>query len=112
MPSDDELKAYAKDLPEIYRDILEAFPESEPGRKAGYGLAFYTLAAHFVNTGREHSLEEVQAACMQLAKGGFFEIKNQIFAHPTELGERLIAAVTGGEVPSKSEFPPLPIPTW
>ena len=94
MPSDAEIAAYAKDLPPIYRDILAAFPEVEPGRKAGYGLAFQTLAVHFANTCRSYALAEVQEACRQLAESGFFEIKNEIFAHPTDLGERLIAAVS------------------
>ena len=47
MPSDQELRAYAQTLPTIYREILAAFPRIEPGRKAGYGLAFQTLAADF-----------------------------------------------------------------
>lgn len=112
MPNDAEMIAYAKNLPPIYRDVLEAFPAIEPGRKAGYGLAFQTLAMHFTNTNREYSLGDVQLACEQLAEEGFIEIKNEIFAHPTDLGEQLIAAVTGKQRASTPNLPKLPARTW
>lgn len=114
MPTDDELAAYARSLPEIYREIIAAFPEIEPGRKAGYGLAFQTLAIHFANTRRNYGLGDVQAACKQLAEKGFIEIKNGIFAHPTELGERLIATVADIPLapPPSAVVPPLPVGTW
>jgi hypothetical protein len=112
MPNIAEITAYAKSLPPIYRDIMAAFPEIEPGRKAGYGLAFQTIAIHFANTRRGHGFGEVQDACRHLADNGFIKVKNGIFAHPTELGEQLIAAVTGGSVASSSAVPELPARTW
>ena len=112
MPSNAEITAYAKNLPPIYQDILAAFPEIEPGRKAGYGLAFQTLAIHFTNTRRPYGLGEVQEACKQLAENGFFDIKNGIFAHPTDLGEQLIAAVAGTPRASNLEIPQLPARSW
>ncbi len=112
MPNHAELIAYAKNLPPIYRDIIAAFPQIEPGRKAGYGLAFQTLAMHFANTRREYGLWEVQEACKQLAEKGFIDIKNGIFAHPTDLGEQLIAVVSGGERASSISIPQLPAHTW
>lgn len=113
MPTDDELAAYAKKLPPIYRDIMAAFPAIEPSRKAGYGLAFQTLAVHFANTRHEHGLEDVRAACMRLAEEDFLEIRNGIFAHPTELGEQLIAILTAKpRAISPSPPPPLPMRTW
>ncbi len=112
MPTDAEMSAYAKRLPPIYRDIMAAFPEIEPGRKAGYGLAFQTLAMHFANNRKGYSFGEVQEACMRLADNEFVEIKNGIFAHPTDLGEQLIAAVTARPLASSSGVPPLPARTW
>jgi hypothetical protein len=112
MPSDTEMAAYAKNLPPIYHDIMAAFLEIEPGRKAGYGLAFQTIAMHFANTKRGHGLEEVREACKQLAGSGFVEIKNDIFVHPTDLGEQLIAVVTGKPRASKFTVPQLPPRTW
>lgn len=112
MPNESEMIAYAKSLPVIYRDIMAAYPVIEPSRKAGYGLAFQTLAMHFVNTRREHSLGDVQEACQRLAEEGFIEIKNEIFAHPTDLGEQLIAAVTSRPRAPKAGIPQLPPRTW
>ena len=112
MPTDAEMIAYAKRLPPIYREVMAAFPAIEPSRKAGYGLAFQTLAIHFANTGRGYSLGDVQNACMRLADSGFLEIRNGIFAHPTDLGEQLIAAVTGGPRAPVANVPELPTPTW
>jgi hypothetical protein len=112
MPTDAEIKSYANNLPQIYRDIMAAFPAIEPGRKAGYGLAFQTIAMHFANLRRSWLLGDVQEACKHLADRGFIEIKNRIFAHPTSLGERLIAAVTGAPSVSNESVPALPVQTW
>ena len=112
MPSDAEINAYAETLPAIYREILAAFPEIEPGRKAGYGRAFQTLAIHFANTRHAYGLNEIQEACEQLAESGFLEIKNGIFAHPTDLREQLIAAVAGTPRAPISRPPPPTVLTW
>ena len=112
MPTDAEMSEYAKRLPAIYRDIMAAFPEIEPGRKAGFGLAFQTLAMHFANNRKGYSFGEVQDACRRLEDSGFVEIKNEIFAHPTDLGEQLIAAVTNRPRASSPGVPQLPARTW
>lgn len=111
MPSDRELKEYAARLPRIYRDILTAFPAVDPSRKSGYGLALQTIVAHFANRGMEHRWDDVQTACRRLADMGFLEIRNGIFAHPSELGERLIATITGKSA-ADVDLPELPAPTW
>lgn len=112
MPSETEMTAYAKRLPAIYRDVLAAFPDVEPTRKSGYGLAFQTLAIHFANTGRGYSMGDVQNACKNLANQGFLEIRNGIFAHPTEIGEQLIATVAHRPAAAAASVPELPSPTW
>lgn len=112
MPSEAELAAYARSLPPIYRHILAAFPEVNRGRRSGDGLAFQTLAMHFANTGRGYGFNDVRESCVQLASAGFLEIRNGIFAHPTELGEQLIAAVSGVPRAAVSEVPQLPALTW
>jgi hypothetical protein len=111
MPSDDELRNYLKGLPPIYRDIFQAFPEVDPHRKAGYGLAYQSLAVHFADRGLPHGLGEVKQACEQLAAAGFVEIKHGMFAHPTPLGERAVALLTGKSAPAE-HVPALPKPTW
>ena len=83
MPVADE---YVRNLPEIYRDILAAFPEFSPTRKAGYGLSFPSLYSAL--DGR-YTLGEIELACEQMARAGVMEIKHTIFATPTPAGEEL-----------------------
>jgi hypothetical protein len=87
---------YVKSLPDIYRDLLAAFPRFDPTRKVGYGLSLQSLYSAL--DGR-YTLREIRLACESMARGGAVEIKNEIFVHPTPLGEELIAAVTRGAVP-------------
>jgi hypothetical protein len=87
---------YVKSLPDIYRDILAAFPRFDPTRKVGYGLAYQSL---YSALNGKYSLGEIRLACENMAAGGAVEIKNEIFVNPTPLGEELIAAITGGTVP-------------
>ncbi len=88
--------AYVNSLPDIYRDILAAFPRFDPTRKAGYGLSYPSL---YSALNGKYNLGEIRLACERMAEGGVLEIKNEIFVHPTLLGEELIAAITGGLVP-------------
>jgi hypothetical protein len=107
------MRDYAKSLPDIYREIMAAFPEIEPRRGAGYGLAIQTIAMHFANSGIPFSLGEIREAIFQLASRGFIEIRNDIFAHPTDLGEQLIAIVSGKQMATSSHVPALPPPpSW
>jgi hypothetical protein len=87
---------YVKRLPEIYHDILAAFPQFDATRKVGYGLAYQSL---YSALNGKYTLGQIKMACEKMAEGGVMEIKNEIFAHPTPRGEELIAAVTGGTVP-------------
>jgi hypothetical protein len=100
---------YAERLPDIYREILAAFPRIEPHRKAGYGLAFQTIAADFESRGTEYTLGAVIQACEQLRDNGLVEIQYGIFVRPTDRGELVITAITGKE-PRPAEIPPLPPP--
>lgn len=112
MPSEAQVDEYASHLHPIYRDILAAYPAIEPHRQAGYGLAFQTLAIHFFNTGKQWSLGDVQGACEKMAEAGIVEMKNGIFAHPTEIGERLIATISGKPLAPTFAIPALPTRTW
>ena len=106
MATDEQLKNYAESLPSIYREILTAFPRTEPNRKQGYGLAFQTLAADLDS----FRLGEIILACKQLEQRKLVEVKHKIFVHPTQLGERLIGIITGQSAPvvQVPELPALP----
>jgi hypothetical protein len=99
---------YVKNLPAIYRDILAAFPKFDATRKSGYGLAFQSL---YSALNGKYTLGEIKLACEQMAQAGVMEIQHTIFAHPTETGEELIAAVVGGGPAPKFGVPPFPTPT-
>jgi hypothetical protein len=93
---------YVKGLPEIYRDILIAFPRFDPTRRVGYGLSYPSL---YSALNGKYGLGEIRMACERMAEGGVMEIKNEIFAHPTPLGEELIAAASSGRVPAQAVPP-------
>jgi len=87
---------YVQSLEPIYRDILAMYPEIDPARKKGSGLAYQSL---YTALSDKYGLGEIKAACEQMAAGGAMEIRLGYFAHPTELGEEIIAKLTGGTVP-------------
>ena len=100
--------AYLQSLAPIYHDILAAFPQFAPTRGAGHGLAFQSLYSALDG---KYTLGQIQRACEELAKGGAMEIKHEIFANPTALGEELIAAVAGSAVPPQDVPPFSPPPS-
>lgn len=101
--------SYIAEIPQIYRDILASFPDIFPPRAKGDGLAVQTLHAALHE---KYSLAEIHAACKELEKKRFVEIKHGVFVHPVELGEELIAKLTGGKIPAElvPPLPPLPPP--
>jgi len=109
MATDEELRRYAEGLPEIYREILAAFPRLMPTRKAGYGLAYQSLDADFEGRGLRYTMGELMLACEKLRERGFVEIKHGFFVSPTDLGEQLISAVAGREPAVPLTVPDLPV---
>ena len=100
---------YVDRLAPIYQDLLKAFAEFDTSRRAGEGLAFQSLYSLLDG---KYSLTEIREACQQMEAGGAMEIRHQIFAHPTELGERIITKLTGKQPPTTSVPPFSPPPGW
>lgn len=109
MPTDKEILDYAQSLPEIYREIFATFPRMVPTRRIGYGLAFQSIASDFADRGLPYKIGEIILAGERLQQHGLVEIKHQIFLQPTELGERVITALTGQQAPPVT-VPDLPSP--
>lgn len=86
---------YVQSLADVYRDLLSAFPSFDTTRKVGHGLSFQSL---YSAVDGKYTLGEIKTACREMEKGGVVEIRNHIFAHPTPIGEELIARVTEGQV--------------
>ena len=97
---------YVQSLLAIYRDILAAFPQFSPTRKAGYGLSYPSL---YSALNGKYNLGEIKLACEQMAHAGVMEIKHEIFATPTSTGEELIAAVTAGDRAPEAGVPAFPL---
>lgn len=109
MATAEQFDAYAASLPDVYREILAAFPRIEPNRSPRFGLAYQSLWADLQQRDLGISLGELMEACQQLAGKGLVEIKRGMFVHPTDTGEQLIRAVTGKEAgPIKVPLPPPP----
>ena len=104
-----ELTDDVDSLPEIYRDILAAFPQFNPTRTVGYGLSYQSLSSALDD---KYRLGQIKTACESMAAGGVMEIKNDIFACPTPLGEELITTITGIAAPTLEVEPFPPLREW
>ena len=116
-------KEYVDNLPQIYKDILAAFPEIDPARNAGEGLAYQTLfeqlrqspeeehLADYIDAARKRawSLREVIEACRNMEQGGAVRIDHEIFICPTPMGEEIIALLTGKKA-AEHHVDPFPTP--
>ena len=97
---------YVINLPEIYRDILVAYPRYDWTRRAGYGLSYQSIYSALEG---KYRLGEIKTACENMAEVRIMTIRHDIFVCPTDLGEELILAVSGKEVPV-SAVPPIDPP--
>lgn len=104
-------KQYLETIPPIYRDVLAAYPRINPSRKKGNGLAVSTIYANLENEQKSYSVGEIREACQNMVASGVVEIQNQIFVHPTDLGEELITSLTGQATPVRS-VPQFPAPPF
>ena len=96
---------YIDSLPDIYRDILKVFPMFNPRQRLGTGVAFQSLYSALYD---KHTLAEIRVACERMEDAGVLEIKDEIFANATTLGEQMIAKLTEGQLAEDTvpEFPP------
>lgn len=99
---------YINSLPEIYREILTAYPRFDATRRAGYGLSYQSLYSALDG---KYRLGEIKKACENMAEVHIMTIRYDIFVCPTETGETLISAVSGKEIPV-SEIPPIEPPSY
>ena len=106
MPIDDQ---YIKNLPDIYRDVLEAYPQFNSTRIVGDGLAYRSLYSALADENKRYSLGQIKRACENMADVGLMVIKHSMFACPTPKGEELISAITGRMTPV-SDVPPIEAP--
>jgi hypothetical protein len=113
IPEPAVLAEYAAQLPPVYRQVLAAFLDTNPGRMAGEDVAAVSIQMHLRNTGVRYDLPDIVDACLALVAAGFLDDTSRAFESfaPTPVGEALIAVITGREAPSRT-IPALPSPTW
>ncbi len=113
-PTVDQLREYIDHLPQIYKDVLIAFPRIDPNRRRG-DAAVIDRHAFF-----EHKLKsfdsalrdwDIRQAINALCDAGILDTNEFSSLFPTEVGERLITLLTGHE-PKVYTIPELPAPTW
>ena len=125
-PTNEQLKAYADKLPDVYRTALAAFIQRyEDGisvRRAGTSVKFSRIRTEVQEVHPALQDTDVKTMLDQLLGRDFLKL-NLPYDHedftnfqfwdyiPTLLGERLIAAVTGVE-PVPEAIPALPEPVW
>lgn len=100
---------YVKNLPDIYRDVLQTYPQFNSTRIAGDGLAYQSLYSALADKNKGYSLGQIKRACENMAEVGLMVIKHSMFACPTPKGEELISAITGHTTPV-SDVPPIEAP--
>lgn len=141
VPTDDQLREYAADLPDLYKDILAAYPFVNDARRDGDGVFESTLRNFLRNLGQikpadmhwvlrsgpvgrypykftraidEYTDDEFSAAVDRLIEYAFISprVANGLgLLTPTPTGERLIE-ILAGKPESRKELPELPKPMW
>jgi hypothetical protein len=112
MPTPDQIKAYAESLPDIYRQVLTALHTADPDRRYGDGVVSYQLWQQLTAVRSQYARRDYEFALQELEQSGFVRHLEDIpFWQVTELGEELLAAVTGRRA-KKVVVPALPKPNW
>lgn len=124
-PTDQQLKHYAAELPKIYKYVLEAFAKASQRRRAGEPLPLSVINQWVLLMDDYYRMGDVEEAIKNLRERGFLTLHFDPDLHdwdangevisediqPTELGERLIAILTGIG-PVRSVVPKLPELVW
>ncbi len=133
-PSYSQLLTYASSLPPIYRSVMQAFRQASPDRKFGEAMLESSLRSYVKNTSGvtdEQLTEAIRQLIShefvtrrQLANDSPLSILSSVnplgfqyvygmhyLVAPTQLGEKLIEAITGTPTPIPV-VPQLPTPSW
>lgn len=112
-PTDEQLYAYSRELPQVYQTLLYGFIPERGSRRAGTAMTFETLDEILKERYMFYREQDTSDALAQLVIRGFMIERQEPVLHytPTPLGERLIAASTGKE-PDPEKVPALPELTW
>jgi hypothetical protein len=127
-PTDQQLKHYAAELPKIYKYVLEAFAKASEERREGEPLPFTVIRQWVMLKDSYYRTGDVHEAILKLRDRGLVKRYHDpehpplhpgeqeestwiVDWVPTELGEKLVAALTG-RAPVRSVVPELPELVW
>ncbi len=121
-PTDEQLKAYADTLPDIYKSTLKSFVTYTKSqgvllaplpRRIGTALTLETIDDRLQEHYDLYLSGDTEEALGKLVARGFIEESEEPILNykPTALGERLIAVLIDRE-PMAAELPELPQPAW
>ena len=123
-PTDVQLRDYVAKLPQIYKDILCAFPKVNSRRRREEAVAESSLIGTVMDDHENYLADEVGEALHNFAESKMLTIETKQYLtpggggthsyriiKPTPLGERLIKAQTG-VAPLVKYVPKLPIHSW
>jgi len=113
LPTPEQMKAYADELPEAYRRVLTAVQAANPERSHGETVYLYDVMSALAEMPPPRpSSPLVHQLVQRLREGGFFDGEPESPAlRLTEMGEELLVAVTGIRT-RPVDVPPLPAPKW
>ena len=111
-PTDDQLRDYAAQIPQIYKDLLAAIPAIDQNRRTGDPVPRLQLEDRLVDEGRDIRIADVQTAMDELMLQKFIRfVSGSNYVVPTPIGERLITILTNHQ-PRPETIPKLPQPSW
>ena len=109
-PSLQKIKAYAVDLPEIYRKVLTFIANSDPDRIRCELFSLGVIRSQ--RTMHDPSDRELMTCLYELQDAGFLILEPRVNSlELTEIGEDLLEAVTGHQAKTVV-IPKLPKPKW
>jgi hypothetical protein len=126
-PTDEQLRDYIDKMPQIYKDVLAAFPDIAPTRRRGEAILCESISGYVAEQDNDYRLADIDSAIEELIKKGvlrrsiddpsrreFHQEYKKMFpdeVFPLPIGERIIKLLTGKDV-YHFELPRLPEFTW
>jgi hypothetical protein len=99
---------YVETLPDIYKDVLNAFWMFNPQARPDWGIAPESI---HVMLRDKYTRGEIRGAFQQMVEGGALVTSDQIFYRPTAVGQEIIESLQGAaEHPAVPAFPSPPAP--
>ena len=96
---------YVDNLPEIYRDVLNAFWTFNPQARPDWGIAPESV---HVMLRDKYTRGEIRGAFQQMVEGGALASSDQTFFRPTVIGQQIIDVLQ--EAVERPNVPAFPLP--